>query len=274
MIKVLKIKKFIFTVSMIFFCIFYIAFFISAPIYAATEVQTTGAGLVSKIAPGEFLPFSVKLLNFGGDKKVDVIVTYTITGIDGKIIYSANETVAVQTTATFVKTIQIPFETSPGRYIVRSSIVYKDQITPATTEFPFMVERKIFGLFQSVFFFYVGGILIASILVVLFGYIFMKRHGTARFIPLDYSNIPHDKRIFFEILSDIIMQMRQRVGDNALYIASHIDGLKINKETGRIIEITGPPSKVIALLVSEYEKTLGKKVSFSFRQEKQDYKSR
>jgi hypothetical protein len=61
------------------------------------------------------------------------------------------------------------------------------------------------------------------------------------------------------------MQMRGRVGDQALEIASHIDGLKIDKETGRVLDLTEPPAKIIATLVSEYEKLLGKKVSFSFR---------
>jgi len=229
------------------------------------QIQTSGAGLASKVAPGEFLPLSVKLLNFGSRNRVDVTVTYKITDTEGKTIYSAEETVAVETTATFVKTIQIPFETLPGRYVAKSSIVYPGQVAPATTEFPFTVERKILGLFQSDFYRYGGITLLISILMILLGRALIKRHRGARFTVFDYSDIPHDQRTFYEILSDTIMEMRERVGDQALAIAADIDDLKVDRETGRVLDITGPPAKIIAILVSEYEKSLGKKVSFSFR---------
>lgn len=234
------------------------------------QIQTTSAGLVSKVAPGELLPLSVKLTNFGNRNRVDVTISYKITNGEGKAIYSAEETVAVETTATFVKTVQIPFETAPGRYIAKSSIAYQGQIAPATTEFPFTVERKILGLFQSDFLLYGGITLLVSVLMLLLGRALIKRRRAMRFTPFDYSDISHDQRTFYEILSDTIMEMRQRVGDDALKIASNIPGLKIDTENGRVLALTEHPSKIIATLVSEYEKLLGKKVSFSFRPEKTD----
>ena len=91
-----------------------------------------------------------------------------------------------------------------------------------------------------------------------------------RITPFNYPDISHDKRIFYEIISDTIMQMRQRAGDDALNIALQIDGLKIDKDNGRVVSLTEQPSRIIATLVSEYEKLLGRKVSFSFRREKMD----
>ena len=234
------------------------------------QVETSGAGLVSKVAPGEFLPLSVKLLNFGNRKKVDVTITYLITNLDGKVIYSAEETVAVETTATFVKTIQIPFETTPGRYIAKSSIAYQDQVAPATTEFPFVVERKILGLFQSDFYRYGGITLLISILMVLLGHALIKHRRKGRFTPFDYSDKPKEERIDYEILSDTIGQMRQRAGDRALDVATHTEGLVVDEKTGRVLKLTDSPAKVVAGLVSGYEKALGKKVSFSLRPDKTD----
>ncbi len=69
------------------------------------QVHTSSAGLVSRVAPGEFLPISMKLLNFGSAQKVDVTVSYQIIGPQQQEIYGAEETVAVETTAGFVKTI-------------------------------------------------------------------------------------------------------------------------------------------------------------------------
>lgn len=239
--------------------------FFILPVAFAQTVDTSNAGLVVKVAPGELLPISVKLSNFGSNNRVDVLVTYGIFASNGNEIYSTNETVAVETTASFVKTIQIPFSASPGIYTAKTSIVYQGQLVPATTQFPFTVERKILGLFQSDFFLYGGVTLLVCIIALALGWVLVRSRRKGRFVPYDYSAITRDKRTFYEILSDTIMQMRQRVGDDALFIASQIDGLKIDKETGRVISITESPAKIIAVLVSEYEKKLGKKVSFSFR---------
>ena len=232
-----------------------------------TRVDTNSAGLVAKVAPGELLPISVTLSNFGGGKRVDVLITYSIFTSKGDKIYSTSETVAVETTGNFVKTIQIPFGTTPGIYTVKTSIIYEGQLIPATTQFPFTVERKFFGLFQSDFLLYGGVTLLSSILMLALGHALIKRRRAQRFAPFDYSDIPHDKRTFYEILSDTVMGMRERVGDDALLIAAHIDGLQIDKETGRVLALTDRPSKIIATLVSEYEKLLGQRVSFSFRRE-------
>jgi hypothetical protein len=229
------------------------------------QVNNANNGTVTKVAPGEFLPISVKLSNFGGVKRVDVLAEYSILTSAGEKISSTSETVAVETTASYIKTIQIPFNTPGGTYIAKTSITYSGQLVPATTQFSFTVERKIFGIFQSDFLLYGGIIVLISILMVILGYNLIKRRRAMRITPFDYSNIAHGERTFYEILSDTIMEMRERVGDDALTIAANIDGLKIDKETGRVLSIT-EPSKIIATLVSEYEKLLGKKVSFSFRQ--------
>lgn len=234
------------------------------------QVNTSNAGIATKVAAGELLPISVKLSNFGGGKRVDVLVKYSIFNNNGNEIYSASETVAVETTDNFIKKIQVPFGTTPGTYTAKTSVTYQGQQVPATTQFSFTVERKILGIFQSDFILYGSIAIIISILLVLLGRLLIKRQRAMRFIPFDYSNIPHSKRTFYEILSDTIMQMRGRVGDDALIIASNINGLKIDIKTGRILTLTDKPAKIIATLVSEYEKRLGKKVSFSFRREKMD----
>jgi hypothetical protein len=232
------------------------------------QVNTSNTGSVVKVAPGDLLPVSTKLSNFGGNKRIDVLIKYTIISSAGREISSASETIAVETTANLVKQIQIPFGTAPGTYTAKTAIDYPGQVVPATTQFSFTVERKIFGLFQSDFFLYGGISILAGILLVLLGSVLVKRHRSVRLAPLSYSNIPRDQRTFYEILSDTIMQMRTRVGDDALLIASNINGLKIDKETGRVLDLTDSPAKIIATLVAEYEKVLGKKVSFSFREEK------
>jgi hypothetical protein len=230
------------------------------------QVYTSNAGVVVRVAPGELLPISVKLSNFGGGKRVDVLVEYSIFSSAGEKIYSTNETVAVETTNNFIKTIQIPFGATGGIYTAKTSITYGGQLVPATTQFSFTVERKILGLFQSDFFLYGGITILISILMVLLGHALIKRRRrTMRLAPVDYSDIPHDTRVFYELISDTIMGMRQQVGESALDIAKQIDGLVIDEKTGRVLKLTAKPSKIVAELVLGYEKVLGKNVSFSFR---------
>jgi uncharacterized membrane protein len=231
------------------------------------EVSTTNAGLVVKVADGDALPISIKLSNFGGGKRVDVLLKYSILTSKGVEIYSISDTIAVETTASFIKTITIPSGTAPGTYIAKTSIIYNGQLVPATTQFTFTVEPKILGIFQNDFILYGIIIVVVGFLLILLGSALIKRSRMMRLAPLDYSDVPKNQRIFYEILSDTIMQMRQRAGDEALDIASHVNGLKIDEKTGRILSISDQPSKIIATLVAEYEKLLGKKVSFSFRRE-------
>ncbi len=217
-------------------------------------------GIVEKVAAGELLPVSVKLSNFGGGKSVDVLIQYEIFSDKGEKIYSTNETVAVETTANFVKIIQIPYGTAPGTYTAKTSIIYDGQLVPATTQFNFKVERKILGLFESAFFLYGGITIFVSIFMVLFVHLLTRHNRKVRSSPIDYFDIPRNERTFYEILSDVIMEMRERVGDKAIDIAAGVEGLKIDKKSGRVLSLSRDPAKIISDLVSAYEKLLGIKV--------------
>ena len=229
---------------------------------------TNSASPIRKMAPGEVLPVSVNLSNFGGGKRVDVTVKYSILTSKDIEVYTTSDTVAVETTANFVKNVFLPSGIASGTYIAKTSIIYQGQLTPALSQFSFIVENKIFGIFQSDFIFYSSISVLVGVLLVLFGRFLFNRFRVSRFTPLDYRNIPANDRIYYEILSDTIMQMRGHVGDRALLIAAGISGLNIEAQSGRVLGFTEDPSKVIANLVSEYEKQLGKKVSFSLLRDK------
>jgi hypothetical protein len=250
--------------KIVFFYLFIILVgLVFLPSVALAQVDTTNMGMISKVGPGEVLPVSIKLSNFGSSDKVDVLVKYSILSPVGNEIYSNSETVAVETTASFIKMIPISSDTLPGIYTTNISATYPGQVSPATSQFSFTVERKIFGVFQNNFLLYGGLIVFAVVLIILLGYFLFKRRAS-RFTPFDYSNIPHNQRTFYEILSDTIMQMRERIGDDALIIAANINGFKINEE-GRVLAITEPPEKIIAALMTEYEKRLGEKFNFTAR---------
>jgi len=230
----------------------------------AQEVQTASGALVTRVAPGELLPISVKLTNFGGGSRVDVTIDYQILNEKGGSVLTEKETVAVETTASFIKVIQIPRDVPPGNYTAESSIVYQGQKVPATANYQFTVERKILGLFVSQFIVYSIITVLVGIAFVITSRLVKKKLRVSRLTPHEYPEIPKEERIFYEIVSDIIAQMRQRVGDRALDIAKSIDDLVIDENDGKVLNIKKSPAKIIALLILKYEKTLGEKVSFAF----------
>ncbi len=238
------------------------------------KVLSESAG--NRIAPGEFLPVSVKLVNFGSEKRIDVIINYKIFNnadkdiYQQKEIYAESETVAVETTASFIKRIQIPYNFKPGFYTLVTVLNYPYQENPAISKTPFFVEEKIGGFFKSdltvysIFLFLV--IAVVVLLAVLITYI-LSRHKKihSATIQYDYSNKPKDQIIYYEILSGIVSQMRLRIGDKALKIAKENPELEINEKTGEIIEIKKDPAKIVSLLISEYEKLIGQPISFDVR---------
>jgi len=231
---------------------------------AAPQAGTSNGGLTTRVAPGELLPISIKLTNFGGQSRADVTITYRILDQAGMEKISTSETVAVETTASFIKIIQIPTDFQPGNYTAESSILYKGQKVPGISSFQFVVERKILGIFMGQLIVYAIIALTVGIIFVFVSRMFMQKARVGRFDPHQYLDIPTADRLYYEIISDIIMQMRYRIGDQALEIATGIEGLSVDKENGKVLRIKKEPSKIIALLVSNYEKLLKQRISFAF----------
>ena len=103
--------------------------------------------LVTQVAPGELLPVTVELQNFGNRERVDVLLIFQIKNTQDKVVMSKTKTVAVETTASFVEPLLIPEKTAPGMYTASVAITYEGQKQPAVSTFTFSVKRKIAGLF-------------------------------------------------------------------------------------------------------------------------------
>lgn len=223
-----------------------------------TRIETEGAGMVSRVAPGESLPMSVKLLNFGEGEKVDVTIHYKIFDKEEELMIHETETVAVETTASFERDIPIPDNFPTGRYTAYSEIEYKGQKVPAVSQFQFTVENEFWGIFISDLILYTVITLVVAVLVII-ATRFVIKERKRRFAPHTYSDVKKEDRIYYELMSDMIMQMRYREGDKAVELAKEIDGLEIDEDTGRIKNISKDPAEIITLLMIQYQKNFGKK---------------
>lgn len=229
-----------------------------------TDIRSEAQPLSIRIAPGEVLPVSVYLSNFGGRGRVDVTLEYYVLNSSQEIILRQSETVAVETTSNFIKSFQLPEDIDEGYYTVKTEVRYIGQEFPAISEFSFRIENKVLGLFRDQLIFFsllTGGV---TLLAVMIAYLFVKRYSNKRILPHDYLNIRNNERIFYELISDTIMTMQLKIGEKAIKIAQKVQGIELDPKTGRIIRIDEQPSKVIAKLVAEYEKE-GNFVSFTFR---------
>lgn len=217
-----------------------------------------GNGL-TRYAPGDTLLVAITLTNYGGADRTDVLVNYAIVNEAGRDVYSENETIAVQTASGFMHSITIPAGLRSGEYTVTSSVSYPGQVSPAASSFRITIEPKIMGIFAIDLLLYALAIIALAIVSALIGKRYAQKR-TGRNAPLEYENIPSQERVFYEIASDIIAQIRYRIGNRALELAGEIPGLKIDKRTGRILKLTKDPAEVIAMLMYKYEKFLGKKI--------------
>jgi acyl-CoA thioesterase FadM len=243
---------------------------LALPFYAYTQdIQTGSVSAAPRIGPGERLPVRVKLSNFGSTARTDVIVNYAVISSGGIEVLVESETVAVETTATYIHDIALPDDISPGTYTTKTSVIYPGQKAPAVGSYEFKVERKFFGVFMSDLIIYssiaLGGLGVSFLVLWL-----VRRNRAASLAPHDYSSLPSDIRIYYEIVEDVIRQMRFHEGDKALAMTSKVSSLAVNATTGKVMRITGDPAAAVAALVSEYEKNFGRRVNISFSHKREN----
>ena len=154
------------------------------------RTETSSGNLISRVAPGDFLPISVKLVNFGGGRRVDVTINYQIIDENAEEVISQVETVAVETTANFVKVIQIPYQIPSGKYRAVSSIIYEGQEVPAISQFEFTVERKFAGIFVSQLLIYGIVTLLISVAFAVVSRLLIKKRRARRIAPHEYPDVP------------------------------------------------------------------------------------
>jgi len=93
---------------------------------------------------GSDLVVELSVMNLRAENRVDVVVEYSVAREDGSVILSEHETVALETKASFVKSMRIPGQTSPGKYTVSSivQVLNSDQNASASASFEVLEKPK------------------------------------------------------------------------------------------------------------------------------------
>jgi hypothetical protein len=248
---------------------FLVVFLLLGHISAATRIaqadtnpiHSVGKIASQRIAPGEDLTVQIQLANFGTpDERVDVTLLYSIVETETEeIVLEKKETVAVQTTASFIREIEIPSDFSPGTYYLELDVQYRDQKFPAVSKTQFSVVNPFLGLFirdwQAIVLF------VVSFSVIIF-LLWWARRRQPSDLSRDYSHIPKDERIFYEIMHDVVQAIHFHVGDSSIQeIVENIDGLVLDDDLFHIKTVEGSVETVLSNLLKEYEDISGKKAN-------------
>jgi uncharacterized membrane protein len=113
-------------------------------LFVAIDVSSSGALLdvsssiptqYQQISPGDSLLAQINLFNLGSTPRVDVNLEYIVKDFDNNIILDQNETVAVQTQASFIRTFAMPSNINYGKYIFYVRASYNGQVSSASSDF-------------------------------------------------------------------------------------------------------------------------------------------
>jgi uncharacterized membrane protein len=104
-------------------------------------------------------------LNLGEVGKVDVEVEYIVKDFDGNILLTTTEFVAIETTLSHLKTLNLPVDIAYGPYLVVVKVNYEDITSAVSASFE-VVDKKISSWIYVIF--------VLILLIILFFIIFKK----------------------------------------------------------------------------------------------------
>ena len=90
--------------------------------------------------PGEKLGFAVEITNMGSAKKFDTTLIYRLLDANENPVISREETIAISTSMSHYRTIDLPRNIRPGDYTLKIFANYENKV--ATSSFSFSVKEK------------------------------------------------------------------------------------------------------------------------------------
>ena len=81
----------------------------------------------TEVKPGEQIIFLKEISNLGADRRYDITVKHELFDSKNNLVYSKEETVAVETRSTSQTKLQLPSTIKPGKYTLRSTALYSNK---------------------------------------------------------------------------------------------------------------------------------------------------
>lgn len=95
---------------------------------ALFDVKISIVNLFKIVKSGREIIAEIEVFNVNNIGQVDVLVDYYITDKDNNTIATGSDTLAVEAVASFVRSLDIPYELKSGKYLFNVNIKYQDKI--------------------------------------------------------------------------------------------------------------------------------------------------
>ena len=116
------------------------------------------------ISPGEEVSGEISLYNLAGTGKVDVLVEYTILNKNGDEILHEQETIAVETSTSFVRSFKLPEGVGSGKYFLYVKTTYNGLVASASSQFNVGIIPPL-TLSEQILFIVIGVLLVLAFII-------------------------------------------------------------------------------------------------------------
>jgi hypothetical protein len=108
--------------------------------------------ITKEVVPGEKLKYQVTLYNLGLTKRVDVFINYTVRSVETeKVIAVDKETLAIETSLSFMRLMPIPEKAEPGLYTIEAVAWYENKSASSVASFSVIKPPWIYSLLLMIF---------------------------------------------------------------------------------------------------------------------------
>jgi len=209
------------------------------------------------IAPGDEILVETILDQFRFNKKTDVVVNYEVKDQDMGSILKQHQTVAIETQASFLKTIDLPQDIPTGRYTLFNSIQNLDSTILATANTSFEVAKPSPGYSESknIFIITHRSIVVLCLiagLTILLGILLMNKKK----VPTSPHNIKEKNISYRDLVETIVKQNSFFGGDKSITLANEVKGLSVSQK-GDVIKMCGNGLETIKSLIRLYRLSIG-----------------
>lgn len=84
---------------------------------------------------GETLEFQINIFNLGRLSRYDVFLTYEVRDSNNELIDLQRESVAIETSLNLVRSVSLPDDLKPGRYLLNITAAYDDHVALSANTF-------------------------------------------------------------------------------------------------------------------------------------------
>jgi hypothetical protein len=99
-----------------------------------------------EVLPGEDVTATVRLLNMGDLRNIDVLVYYAIQDFDGNTLAFKEESIAIERTFEIVRSLKIPDDARLGGYMFYTKISYRDVMATGSEKFDVVAKKSVISV--------------------------------------------------------------------------------------------------------------------------------